>query len=529
MADGLHLSERHRGNLLELIRQHLPNVEVWAYGSRVNGRSHDGSDLDLVLRGTELEKIPAEQLTDFEEALRESSIPFLVEARDWARLPESFHREIEREHFLFVAGDDSEHDHRSGRLLRDHAEIVMGQSPSGSTCNALGDGVPLLNGPTEFGPHHPTPIQFTTEPKKRARSGDVLFCVRGSTTGRMNWADQDYAIGRGIAAIRHSDHCYLQQFLRGVVEQNLPSLLVQATGSTFPNVSAEQLGMIPWPSLELEEQHAIAEILGTLDDKIELNRRMNETLETIAHGIFKDWFVDFGPTRAKAEGRAPYLPPELWELFPAAFDNEGKPTGWQMYTLSDLVHHHRATLSPSAHPDCIYEHYSIPAYDAGNEPAIDLGDSIKSNKTIVPQGAVLLSKINPEIERVWLPNTNSGAPRIASTEFLALTPLAPATSSVLYCLFRSSYFRAQMTARVTGTSKSHQRVPPKSLLACEVLVANPTLLDMFDRKVSPMMNRLLSNRRESSELVKTRDVLLPKLVSGEIHLQDAEKIVESAA
>ena len=81
----------------------MPDVEVWAYGSRVNGRGHDGSDLDLVLRGPELKEIPIERLADFEEAVRESTIPFLVEARDWARLPERFQEEIEREHVAQVS------------------------------------------------------------------------------------------------------------------------------------------------------------------------------------------------------------------------------------------------------------------------------------------------------------------------------------------------------------------------------------------------------------------------------------------
>ncbi len=102
MTDRLRLAERHRNILTTLLLKHLPGVEVWAYGSRVNDRGHEGSDLDLVLRGPGLEKIPAEQLADFEEALRESTIPFLVEARDWARLPERFHREIEREYVVLV-------------------------------------------------------------------------------------------------------------------------------------------------------------------------------------------------------------------------------------------------------------------------------------------------------------------------------------------------------------------------------------------------------------------------------------------
>ena len=108
MADRLHLLPRHRRLLQALLREHLPGAEVWAYGSRVNGRSHDGSDLDLVLRGAGLEKIPIDRLVDFEEALRESNIPFLVEARDWARLPARFLREIEREYVVVQRGPDME-------------------------------------------------------------------------------------------------------------------------------------------------------------------------------------------------------------------------------------------------------------------------------------------------------------------------------------------------------------------------------------------------------------------------------------
>src|SRR4030043_429000 len=84
--------------------------------------------------------------------------------------------------------------------LNDVAHIVMGQSPKGSTYNKTGDGIPLLNGPTEFGPSHPIPVLWTTSSTKICSKGDILFCVRGSTTGRMNWSDKEYCIGRGIGA-----------------------------------------------------------------------------------------------------------------------------------------------------------------------------------------------------------------------------------------------------------------------------------------------------------------------------------------
>ena len=103
MTERLQLSERHRNVLLAMFRDHLPGVEVWAYGSRVSGRSHDGSDLDLVLRGPRLEPIPYDRMENFAEALQESKIPFLVEAWDWALLPERFHREIEHEYVVLAA------------------------------------------------------------------------------------------------------------------------------------------------------------------------------------------------------------------------------------------------------------------------------------------------------------------------------------------------------------------------------------------------------------------------------------------
>ena len=102
MADRLHLSPKHRAEIEALLRKHLPDVEVWAYGSRVTGRSHDGSDLDLVLRGPGLQGIPVDALGDFQEAIRHSNIPFLVEAHDWTRLPTHFHHEIEHDHVVLV-------------------------------------------------------------------------------------------------------------------------------------------------------------------------------------------------------------------------------------------------------------------------------------------------------------------------------------------------------------------------------------------------------------------------------------------
>ena len=107
MTERLYLPRRYRDRVEALLREHVPDVEVWAYGSRVSGRSHEGSDLDLVLRGPDLQRIPSGQLMDLIEALEESNVPILVQTHDWARLPESFQREIERE-YVVVQGEGKE-------------------------------------------------------------------------------------------------------------------------------------------------------------------------------------------------------------------------------------------------------------------------------------------------------------------------------------------------------------------------------------------------------------------------------------
>jgi len=161
-------------------------------------------------------------------------------------------------------------------ILSDVAEIVMGQSPSGDTCNENHEGLPLLNGPTEFGYSSPTPVQYTTDPKRIASPDDLLFCVRGSTTGRMNWAQQEYAIGRGLAAIHHKNGSEYRFFLKAIIDYYLPYLLTSATGSTFPNVSRDQISKLKVNIPPLSEQKEISDFFAAISLKIELNQRMNE-------------------------------------------------------------------------------------------------------------------------------------------------------------------------------------------------------------------------------------------------------------
>lgn len=296
---------------------------------------------------------------------------------------------------------------------------------------------------------------------------------------------------------------------------------------------------VPLPPIHT--QLAIAELLASLDDKIELNRQINETLEAMAHAIFRDWFVDFGPTRRKIDGATdpvevmgglvndPDRAQELAALFPARLGDDGLPEGWEERRLDEICSQHTASLAPLSYPDEFFDHYSIPAFDKERSPAAELGAAILSNKTLVPSNAVLLSKLNPEIARVWLPNKDARHREICSTEFLAYTPTEPFGRALIYTLFTSDPFRSLLCGMVTGTSKSHQRVSPKALAQREVLTVGVAEAVQFEAVVQPLLDRILHNRGESRTLAATRDLLLPKLMSGEIRLRDAEREIEAVA
>jgi len=172
-------------------------------------------------------------------------------------------------------------------VLSDIARVTMGQSPKKEFVSSTQEGLPLLNGPTEFGSSHPTPVQWSTSFSKTAEPGDILFCVRGSTTGRMNWADQQYAIGRGIASIS-AINPQERHFVRAAIDLVLPELLAAATGSTFPNVSRLQLSELPVALPSAAVRTEISGLLGALDDKIESNLRVRNLCRDLGGNLVAD-------------------------------------------------------------------------------------------------------------------------------------------------------------------------------------------------------------------------------------------------
>src|SRR5574337_1312113 len=306
--------------------------------------------------------------------------------------------------------------------------------------------------------------------------------------------------------------------VREIIDSRL-NTTVQAT------LNLRDVARLPIVLPPIREREAIAHILGTLDDKIELNRRMNETLEQMARALFKSWFVDFDPVRAKMEGRDSGLPQPLADLFPDSFEGSelGEiPKGWDVGRFGDVGEQLRDQEKPFSCPDALFHHFSIPAFDEGQSPKSAYGESIKSLKSRVPAGVILISKLNPEIERVWMVDVRPDERAVCSTEFLVLRARPPFTRSYVYCLARSPLFRQQIEGLVTGTSKSHQRAQVDSILNLAVVAPPSSIVAAFERSVDGLLARTLECRRGSRTLAALRDTLLPKLISGELRVRGDE-------
>jgi type I restriction enzyme S subunit len=287
---------------------------------------------------------------------------------------------------------------------------------------------------------------------------------------------------------------------------------------------------VRWPGVA--EQKEIASILGTLDAKIELNRRMSHTLEATAAAIFKSWFVDFDPMVAKAGGRQPFgMDAGTAALFPSEFVESELgpiPQGWRVGHIGDVLVQHKTSVTPAKLPGEIFDHLSIPAFDDGKTPTQEYGASIKSNKWIVPRGSVLVSKLNPIIPRVWWPVVHDSRQAICSTEFIVALPRQPFSTTYLYVLFSSAAFTDQFATYVTGTSNSHQRVRPRDLLDMNAFIPDVDCIQAFDAAVEPLLHRAHQTAAESAALSQLRDTLLPKLLSGEVRVKQAERALVAA-
>ena len=301
---------------------------------------------------------------------------------------------------------------------------------------------------------------------------------------------------------------------------------VAVAGITGTDLANLKLLMPPLP-----EQRTIARILGTLDDKIELNRRMNETLEAIARAVFKSWFVDFEPVQAKVAGRNTGLPPRLAELFPEALDSRGRPAGWKAQRLDRLF-----DVSIGRTPPRKERHHFVPR---------GLGEIWLSIKTMGNLQTFALASeeglTTEAVDRFRIPRIPAGTVMVSFKLTMGRVAIAaqdmysneaiahlhdrhdtPVASPYTYCYMKGFDYDA-----LGSTSSIATAVNSKSIKAIEMALPDAATHAAFDAQAQPLFDRILRLTREMETLANIRDELLPKLISGAIHIADAEGAVET--
>ena len=263
-----------------------------------------------------------------------------------------------------------------------------------------------------------------------------------------------------------------------------------SSGTRMPRADWKFMKDTTWltPS-DIEEQKAIASVLSSLDDKIDLLHRQNKTLEAMAETLFRHWFV------------------------------EEAQEDWEEKTLSSIAEHKKINIRPGQNPETMYRHYSIPAFDNGKHPIKELGSAIKSNKYQVIANSILISKLNPRFPRVWAINDLLNENSICSTEFQVVLPIKSEYFSFIYCFLKSKQVADELIGVASGTSGSHQRVRPEDIFNLTLQMPTQQKIDDFNSITSEKWKRITNNMSQIRTLDKLRNTLLPKLMSGEVRVK----------
>jgi len=367
------------------------------------------------------------------------------------------------------------------------------------------------------------------------RAGDVVFSYE-TRIGQAAIIPEGLrcCLGRRLALVRpDSQHLDPRFFLYQYLGPDFQRFLESRTnpGSTVNRIHLTEFPEYPIRLPSLDEQRAIARILGALDDKIELNREMNRTLEATAQAIFRSWFVDFDPVVAKADGRKPFgMSDKLAALFPDRLvesDSGPIPEGWDLKPVSQAVRVNpkrslkKGEVAPYLAMANAPTHAAIP--HSWEKREYGSGVCFKAGDT-------LMAKITPCLENgktAFVGFLDEGVTGWGSTEFIVLAPRGAMPAEFPYFLARDEDFRGHAIANMTGSS-GRQRVPVSALRHYQIVVPSSELLVAFSKVSRPIMRKLVENVRESQTLAALRDLLLPKLLSGEIRVAEAESTVEAA-
>jgi type I restriction enzyme, S subunit len=376
---------------------------------------------------------------------------------------------------------------------------------------------------------HISKEKFEESPEIKLKKGDILIVQRGNGIGDVGFYHGEHpeaTINPTIIIISDfiGDSKFLFYYL--LSNEGNERVLSLASGSSIPAIYQNHLKKLQYPKFPLSEQRAIAHILGSLDDKIELNRRMNQTLESMARAIFKSWFVDFDPVRAKAEGRDPGLPEEIAELFPDGFEEweiGEVPKEWKAGKLSEIISQQKERVGEK---------------DAVVLSAVSEGELVKSDEYFNKQ--VYSKKIGKYISvEQWDFAFNPSRINIGSIGMLK-EPILGAVSPV-YVVFRpnTSYkWFLELTIKqnnvkqwinTLASGSVRQSISFSDFASIPCVIPPKPITEQFNLIYNEYRNWILRISNESKTLINLRDTLLPKLISGELRLPDAEKFIEDIA
>lgn len=277
---------------------------------------------------------------------------------------------------------------------------------------------------------------------------------------------------------------------------------------------------------EIGEQRAIAHVLGALDEKIKRNRLTNETLEALARAVFKNWFVEYGPVLAKIQGRPqPALSAEIADIFPAGFDAEGVPQGWTIGSLRDL-----ASLNPES-----WTKKNSPAevryVDLANTKWGAIESTTKYSWNAAPSRAQRVLRPGDTIVGTVRPGNGSYSyvssdGLTGSTGFAVLRPNSIDNRELVYLAATSRENIERLAHQADGGA--YPAVRPEAVIETALSLPPPRLIAAFSKTVSPMLMTTEQNKLESQTLASMRDLLIPKLLSGEARIQDVEQLAGDA-
>jgi type I restriction enzyme, S subunit len=358
------------------------------------------------------------------------------------------------------------------------------------------------------------PQPFDVVLSRRCNPGETAFVREG----------MKFALGQNLVLLRADGTRVKPRFLRWLVRTQYWWNQIEKflnVGAVFDSLRCADVPNFELPIPPLHEQGAIAGLLGALDDKIELNRRISGTVEATARAIFKDWFVDFGPTRAKAEGRSPYLATEIWNVFPDALNGDLAPINWQVGRLADF-----ADVIMGASPSGETYNTNGVGVPLVNGPA-EYGEFfIESLKwTTAP---TRLSRRGDLI--LCVRGSTTGRHVFSDGEYCLGRGVAAIRAKPGIQSFVDRLVLDDLPGLLTkATGSVFPNLASKDLQGFEVIKPPEALVTAFCKIVDPLRERCWRNVEESGTLASLRDMLLPRLLSGQIRLREAEKMVEEAA